>query len=498
MARVHAAALAAHVAFLAAPSLAGRGLATEGLEAALDYVASSLALAEIPPVAAREAGGVSLSAYFQPVGIVEVSTVSGYLSIEIEGSGGRRSRVFSSGSDFLMPAVARLDLEAPLVFAGYGIREASFGHDDYGDLDVHGAVVIVLSGVPNGPQWQSAALVARYTPEDPEERNAEKLQLAKHLGAAALVVVEADEWHTKEGPAQGTDVSFFLPGIDREAELPLLRASPKVGEFLTAALGRPLVEVDRGPLAGSRARLLAAGVEREVRSRNVLAALKGSSTDLCEEAVVIGAHVDHLGRIAGAVYPGADDNASGVAAVLEIAKAIAASAQRPKRTIVFAFWTGEEEGKLGSGHYVRHPLWPLSRTVAYVNIDMIGHRFSLDEIRELTADADLAERDAFLAGLRPETFIEVGLPEMPPELADTVLRAARGIGVDLHLDYTSGTGGGSDYRDFARVGVPFLRFFGNFFPGYHEPSDTPEGLEFPAVELQARLALATVWLIADR
>ena len=99
----------------------------------------------------------------------------------------------------------------------------------------------------------------------------------------------------------------------------------------------------------------------------------GTDPVLRDHAVVIGAHVDHLGRSGDTIYPGADDNASGVAALLEMARAFASSPVKPKRSLAFAFWTGEEEGKLGSGYYVRHPHWPLERTAVYLNLDMIGH-----------------------------------------------------------------------------------------------------------------------------
>ena len=105
----------------------------------------------------------------------------------------------------------------------------------------------------------------------------------------------------------------------------------------------------------------------------MIGVLAGSDPKLRDEAVVLGAHLDHLGRSGDVVFPGADDDASGVSALLEVARAFADLESRPRRTLVFAFWTGEEDGKFGSGHYARHPLWPLARTVAYVNLDMIGH-----------------------------------------------------------------------------------------------------------------------------
>jgi Zn-dependent M28 family amino/carboxypeptidase len=230
----------------------------------------------------------------------------------------------------------------------------------------------------------------------------------------------------------------------------------------------------------------------------VLGILPGSDPARRDEAVVLGAHYDHLGTRDGRVHPGADDNASGVAALLEIARAFAAAPRSPRRTLVFAFWTGEEEGHLGSRFYLRSPRWPLAQTAAYLNLDMIGHPWRREEIAELLADREVPDATTFLGSFEPADFVELGLPAERPEL-DAALRAGgAATGLTLHFDRTDGKHGGSDYRGFARRGVPFIRFFGNFFPGYHEPGDTADALAPEQVRRVARLAFATAWELADR
>jgi Zn-dependent M28 family amino/carboxypeptidase len=245
------------------------------------------------------------------------------------------------------------------------------------------------------------------------------------------------------------------------------------------------------------ATLRAKGTVRLASSRNVIGVLAGSDPKLRDEAVVVGAHLDHLGTEGGVLHPGADDNASGVSALVEIARAFASLPSRPKRTVVFAFWAGEEEGKFGSGHYVRHPAWPLARTVAYVNLDMIGHPWLPEEMRKLVTEAGLPDGEAFLAAVKPAEFAEPGLPPDAPEIEAALRWAGPATGMALHLDRTDGTQGGSDYRDFARAGVPFIRFFGNFFSAYHEKGDTPQNLDPAQVQRMARLALATAWRLAE-
>ena len=491
VAALRAPALAAHVGFLASPALEGRGLGTRGLDAAAEYAAVHLALAGIPPLADRT--------YFQPVPLREITGGTGAIDVERRHGDDVDRRTFASGADCLIPQIPARTFTAPVVFAGYGIREASPSRDDYRGLDVKGKIVVLLGGAPEGAAWRTPALVERWA----DERYTAKRELAQRLGALAVLAVEGDDWATKILPKNRPDEKTFWrledDGLDDE-EILLARVSPAVGAALLSDGGATKGTEGSVPraLPGVTVTLRTSGNERTLVSRNVAGALAGSDPRLAGEAVVLGAHLDHLGVVGGAIHPGADDDASGVAALLEIARVLASAGERPKRTLVFVFWTGEEEGKFGSAHWVRHPLWPLAKTAVYLNLDMIGHPWTLGEIRKLAADSGLANGDRFLEGLTPADFVEPGVADYSPDLGPVLARAARGTGIALHLDWTPGVHGGSDYRDFARVRIPFVRFFGNFFKGYHEPGDTPDGIDPAEVQKTARLALATAWLLADR
>lgn len=230
-------------------------------------------------------------------------------------------------------------------------------------------------------------------------------------------------------------------------------------------------------------------------ARNVIAVVPGSDPALGDEAVVVGAHVDHIGRRHGKVVPGADDNASGVAALLELAKAFAGSPA--KRTLVFAFWTAEEEGQFGSDWYVRHPRWPLGKTIAYVNLDTIGSAWTDAELRKVIEQDEPPNADEFLQKVRRSFFVEPGLPSGVPRLEEALRRSASETGLAMRLDWTDGKSGGSDYRAFARKDVPFLRLFGTYTPNYHEPTDTPSNLDFTQVERIAQFAFAAVRDLAN-
>jgi hypothetical protein len=494
---IRAEALAAHLAFLASPALEGRGLGGRGLDAAAEYAASTLAAAGIPPLQGGTSDA-SRARYFQPVPIRAITSFAAEVAVETSHGGASRRRSFSSGVDCVLSPLSPGSLTAPVVFAGYGLREPRLGRDDYAGLDVRGKAVLVLRGVPDPSR--DRALAERYDAEEADERWEAKRQAAQALGAVALLAADGEGFATdlaKEPPRS----SFFLAFDRPDQAVPLVRLSPAPARTLLAAAGLDATSARLAQpqdLPGVSVTLRATGVEALTWSRNVIGVLAGSDERLRGDAVVLGAHLDHLGRSRDTIYPGADDNASGVSALLEIVRALATMPSRPRRTVVFAFWTGEEEGKLGSGHYVRHPAWPLERTTAYLNLDMIGHPWREDEIRKLVADTKLPEGAAFLAKVEATSFAEAGLPPDAAELAAALRWAGPVTGMALHLDRTDGTHGGSDYRDFARAGVPFVRFFGNFFPGYHQPGDRPEALDATQVQRVARLALATAWRLADR
>ncbi len=490
LAGIRAPALAAHIGFLASPALEGRGLGSRGFDAAAEYAAAELALAGVPPLAA--------AGYFQAVPVREITSPAGEVVVERSAGGATSSRRFASGVDCAFAGAAPGAVAAPVVFASFGIRESALGRDDYRGLDVRGKVVLVLAGAPAGAAWSTPAIVERYAAKDADERWAAKLASARALGAAAVLAVEDEPL---AAASEARIERTFLPFAPAAPATVAVRVTPALAGAVLAAAGLDAATArDAGPreLPGVRVRLTVTGSERLFESRNVVGVIAGADPALRAEAVVIGAHLDHLGKAGDTVYPGADDNASGVAALLEIARAFAAAPERPRRTLVFAFWTGEEEGKFGSGWWVGHPLWPLARTVAYLNLDMIGHPWSAEEIKKLVTDAHLPDGDAFLAKVKPADFVEPGLPLDAPVIAAALQRAAGMTSLALHLDRTDGTSGGSDYRDFARAGVPFVRFFGNFFPAYHQPGDTAGALDATQVQRVARLALATAWLLANR
>jgi hypothetical protein len=471
--QVDAARIARHLTFLTDPRQDGRGLGTPGLARTVQFLAEQLKVAGVPPLG---------SSYVQTVPLREVRPGKSQLLLRTAS----RSFSFDSGRNAVFPAMAPGRLSGPVVFAGFGIQEPALGHDDFRGLDLRGKVVVFRDGLPSGPAWNTPEMREKYASPRPADRYDARLALFEKLGAKAAIALE-EGLDQRLAAGKEPALPYFLgaPGLPGSGEPPLIRVT------LTPDLGALVSSGEAGWMD-----LHLRGEVRSLQGQNLLGQWLGSDPTLQKEAILIGAHMDHLGRPGGILHPGADDNASGVSALLEILRVLAASPVSPRRTILFAFWTGEEEGKFGSGHYTRHPRWPLAATKVYLNLDMIGHPWTPADLQTLVDETKTPA--TFLEGLDPAAFAEPGLASGHRDLGPVLVQAGRGTGMSLHLDWTDGRQGGSDYRDFARLDVPFVRFFGSYFPEYHQPGDTADKLDPGQVKRMARLVLATAWLLADR
>lgn len=230
---------------------------------------------------------------------------------------------------------------------------------------------------------------------------------------------------------------------------------------------------------------------QKVTAPNVIAVLKGSDTSL--PVIVIGAHRDHDGKDGHLIYYGASDNASGTVSIMQIAAMMNAAVKkgyRPKRTIVFASFTGEERGLLGSSWYVDHPVYPLANTFAYVNIDMVGRVDTLHTQQK--ADSNYVY------------FLVNDKDSSNKILRNTLYESNKLLGqlaLDTHFEdpkYRRRMFVGSDQYPFALKGIPFLDLTCGFYPEYHQPGDTPDKINYPLLTKQVQLAFLTLWSLASR
>jgi hypothetical protein len=430
-----------HVKTLAAPEMEGRASGTAGAERAATYLA-----AELQRLGLRPGGdaGTWRQAFTVPTGIRrgDVNTLS--LAVPA-------LRALVLGRDFVpLPVSAEGRQDAEIVFAGYGITAPELGWDDYAGLDARGRIVLVLEREPR-----------RSDPAGPFRRpdayhyieRSHKIINAREHGARAILLVGSGE----ALPA--------LAGHAQSAGILAAAVTPAVADALLAPTGAGLAAVtaaiDAGPaprsfaVPGARVALQVSLVRARGPAANVVGILPGRDPRLREEAVVVGAHYDHLGRggegslapdALGAVHPGADDNASGVAAVLGLARAFAEAGGAP-RTLVFVAFAGEEMGLLGSAHYVRRPAHPLERTVLMLNLDMVGR-------------------------LRARTLY-VGGVDSAAGLRDLVRAQAGGLALSLRGDPF----GPSDHASFYAAGRPVLFLFTGAHADYHRPGDTADRID---------------------
>ena len=404
-----------------------------------------------------------------------------------------------SGEDFRpFPFSDEGTVEADVVFAGYGITAPEYEYDDYEGLAVEGKLVFVLRHEPREMDPLGAF--------DGEETTshatfASKADNAKDHGAVGMILV-TDPLNHERGDDLAASGGLLLAPPERESEAesdaaPAPATEPETeAPFLAVHISRDLADAmvepsgwrleevqasldnhskpTRFPLTAVRARLsVARGDTAEVvPARNVAGFLEGSDPDLKAEIVVIGAHHDHLGAFRGegdTVYNGADDNASGTAGVMELAR-VFASTPAPRRSLVFVTFSGEEEGLLGSKALATQNLIPMERVRFMLNMDMIGR--NPDEPMEIIGDG-------YATGL-----------------ADIVLAANEAAGVEIELAGTS-YNGQSDHHSFYLADTPFLFFFTGVHEDYHQLSDHADKIDGERMARIVRLAHGVVSRVAD-
>jgi hypothetical protein len=404
--------LAEDVAALAAPEMEGRRSGTPGGDRAARRIAEWLERAGLRP-------GGEHGTYTQSFVIERATRLGSANALEVLGPAPRR---FAVGHDFTPHGGSpSAEVIGDVVFAGHGGSGAYGSRDDWAGLPVHGKIVVVLDGPSGGGR------VTRL----------EKLLAAKRRGAAALLLVG--------------DTLLSLPAT--AAAVPLVSAT--ITREAAAAFA-----------PGARARLRVDLGDEERRGVNVVGILPGTDPARAAEAVVVGAHYDHLGYADGVLHPGADDNASGTAVVVGLARALASAGGAP-RTLVFALFGGEELGLLGSGHYVRQPAVSLAQTVAMLNFDMVGR---LREDRLIVHGADSGSG-----------------------LGEALAAAARG---DVKLDVRGSPHVGSDHMRFYETGVPVLFFTAGGHTDYHRPTDTADRVDATGMARIAAVALQTLERLA--
>jgi len=433
---ITAATLAAHVRFLADDLLEGRAPASRGSELALRYIASQFERLGLQP--AGDDGG-----WLQRFDIIgmksEVTT-----PITVAAPGGKSLVLKPVVDSVVNPGLQQAAMgvrDADVVFVGYGITAPEQKWDDFKDVDVRGKVLVVMNNDPE----DDPALFAGKTRLYYGRWDYKYAEAARH-GAAGVIIIHTDHsasypWHVVV--SSWTGAQFELPATAEPRVTLKMWATEDASRRLAALGGKDLDELRRAagkrdfkPIAlGGKLTAAVKATLTRTRTANVLGRLPGSDKRLARESVIVTAHHDHLGVRDGKgdqIYNGAQDNASGVAALLDVAEALASLEPRPKRSVLFAAVAAEESGLLGSQYFCEHPTTAPGRIAADLNIDGIN-------IWGRT-------RDLAFVGLGKST------------LDDVVGGVARAAGRTLTGDDRPDKGAfyRSDQFNFAKIGVPAM------------------------------------------
>jgi len=433
------------VRYLASDELTGRGVDTPGIKLARDYIAREFSEYGLLPVGDN-------GTYLQAFGVTTGVAVKQPSSLVV--NDGESLALDSDWTPLGISASGHVDGE--LLFAGYGITAKEYGYDDYAGIDAKGKIVLVLRYEP--PPKDEKSPFQKWPRYSSFATLRSKMNNARDHGAAGLILVDLQQ---PKAPAREL---ISLRGIFSRNDNNVIAAQVKrerVEQWFNAqgvSLSTLKEKIDRDEKPDSlalRDMTVTLSVTLEpIRgwAENVIGILPGSDPALRSENIVIGAHYDHLGfgyygtrdsSTEGQIHHGADDNASGTAVLLRVARRLAQSNSKPRRTLVFAAFSGEEVGLLGSRYYVEHPPFPLSTTRAMLNLDMVGR---------------LRDNRLTVFGARSA-----------PALSGIVNEAARGAGLEIK---ESDSVGRSDHMSFYNKKIPALHFFTGSHPDYHRPTDT--------------------------
>jgi hypothetical protein len=504
--------------FLASDWTEGRHTGRPGAYMAADYIASLFQVYGLEPGGDTEWDYPSRAermegkrptpyrSYFQNFDLIEYKAGGDHeFSFVSNAASGTKTTKFAYRTDFsVLTSDVAVDLEMPVVFVGYGFTDRESGYDDYKGVDVRDKIILYLSGYPGQADTTSKA----YKTFNPDGRRSgwrlrrEKNQKASDLGVAAIIEVDpgrdvtrdwADNlpfrYNTEDYEGDVPRASFYeyrmkLPGHKVTEEPTLVTISDRVLNELLENTGIDLeafaervkntLKPASEELAGKKVRIKTAVESRVIRARNVIGVFPGKDTS---EIIVVGGHYDHLGKHDGWIWNGADDNASGTVGVMTTAKACMATGQQPEKTIVFAAWTGEEKGLLGSRYFVDHS-YDDAKMIVNLNYDMIS-RDSRDDSLGVKCSMVYTKKYSILK-----------------EITDNH-NDHYGLGLDIRYRPSERPRGGSDHTPFAEKDVPVFYLEAGSPPEYHRPDDLTSLVNWDKMVNIIKAGYLNIWELAN-
>ena len=486
----------AQLGFLASDWTEGREVGERGEYLAGDYIASMLQLYGVKPFGdIVSSGSMRSRSYFQNFVLLK-TTIGEEQTLQLKTIEGKSIQTisFTNNIDFNVRTIEpAYEINAPVVFVGYGYRNDALRYNDFAKIDVKGKIVLKIHGLPKFAG-------ERMNGTDIYNENKRMDSLLKSMGAVAvleflpeLLVVtrpEAPEFlnisPAKNSPETGKPyATYSIPSDDFNSELRKIIVSAKVAneimkesainfnDYISKADNNQSFNITQP--VNKEIFIKTSASTTQVPVRNILGIIEGKNP---EQYIVLGAHYDHFGVWNGYVWTGADDNASGTTGIMTIAKAIAETGVKPEKSIIFAFWTAEEVGLLGSRYYLDNLTYPLNRIKLNLNFDMISRYITDNEPRSVTM-----------------TYTD----KYHPMFRDITVANLRKYDINLMVDYqpSADPPGGSDHRSFTAKGIPVMRFKPGHRDEYHTPWDEISTVNWDIMEKIIKIGFANIWNLAN-
>ena len=485
----------ARMFFLSNSTMAGRLIGTPEHAIAANYIESEFMRLGLKP-------GGDDGTYFQSFDL-ESAWPDAQKPFLLQATVGSRQKDFLPGHDFNPWWVQGVKSEAaqgPIEFLGYGINAPEYGYNDFADVELHGKIAMVLEREPQADDPNSKF---RGRWDTYHAYDWFKIEQIRRAGAAAVLIVNP-VFSFKEERVPSGPPNYTLPQPNYSMagglwDFPVVMITSETADFLLSGTGKSVSSLQKQideTLRPNSFEVPGVTIKTEknfkshqlFKGRNVIGVLEGSDPELKKQYVVVSGHYDHMGIVSGRIYAGADDDASGVVATLEVAQAFVQAGLKPKRSFVFVCFDAEEQGLLGSEYYIEHPAAPLADTVADLNMDMIGR----DE-ESLTWNTT-AEQTRNMVNIVGTLY--------NPDLRKVIEQENKGLG--LKLDYKMDTRdpghwfARSDHFWFATRGIPQVLFNTGAQADYHTENDTWDRINYPKMQKIIQLIFLTAAQVADQ
>lgn len=493
-----------HMDFLASDELEGRATGEQGLDVAARYLAVQAANLGLEPAAEQDD-------YFQYYTLLERAYDREQSGITLVDSTGKK--MVNRQNFYLLPGI-RLDhyeVEGEVVFAGYGINDEEYGYNDFEGIDITDKVVLIMNRAPMNEDGSESKLDEKYS--GMQGLRHKMPYIAMQQPRAIIIVFDPksgvssiDEIEPQFADYMEKSRTLKTDEASPDTEIPgpkIILAHRSLADQVMEAAGTTLEEVQREidntlephsfTVDGLTAKIELTMKKREREVPNVFGMIEGSDPKLKDEMVIYLAHFDHVGTDGeGGVFNGADDNASGTVALLEIAKAFRAEKKMPRRSVGFLWVSGEEIGLFGSGYFADHPLVPLNEVATVINLDMVG-RVSLP------ADRQSERKGLTIVGRDTVKVIGAKQSALLMEINEETMEE-----MDLAGNYTYNDINHpdryfyrSDHINFARKDIPVLFYSTGTHADYHMLTDDPGKIDYEKFRHMTEFCFMVGYNVAD-